>query len=339
MISGEKREVLKDFTDKSILAFISDYDIFRYYMPEKNWELNRACNSPFRKETNPSFSIYTKDGRVMFIDFSDSKYRGDCFQFVQFLYNIDYNKALEMIDKDFNLGIKTRKNDSEKDYKIIVSEYSQPENLEKRYSHIQVITRKFNNDELFYWNNYYQDIQDLRDNNVYPVKKIFLNRRLVSFKSTDLVFGYLYDGCWKIYKPFAPKHDKWFPNNVPITTMDGKQNLSKDMPVIINKSKKDYMVMKKIYPHVCSVQNESWACFSEENVEFIKSNSSRQVLSFDSDEPGVKNSKIVTEMFDFEYCNVPNYYLKENIKDWADLSRIYGLNLIEHYLKQKFIIP
>lgn len=340
MISGEKRTKSRNLDEKTVLSLISSYDIFRYYMPERNWELNRATYSPFRKETNPSFSIYGKDGEIFFIDFSDSSYRGDCFQFVQFLYNVDYNKALEIIDKDFNLGIRNKRDENGVDYKKIVSEYSQPENLEKRYAHIQVITRKFNSTELEYWNCYHQDISDLRENNIYPVKKLYLNRRLVSLKKDELVFGYLYDGCWKIYKPFAPRHEKWFPNNVPITAMDGKDQLHADMPVIINKSKKDYMVMKKIYPHVCAVQNESWACFSQENVDFIKNNSSRQILSFDSDEAGVKNSKIVTEMFDFEYCNVPRYYyLKDGIKDWADLVRMYGTTIVEHYLKQKFIIP
>lgn len=340
MIAGERRKPGEyQLTDKSILSFISEYDIFRYYMPDKNWELNRATYSPFRQETNPSFSIYGKDGRVFFIDFSDSHYRGDCFQFVQFLYNVDYNTSLEIIDRDFNLGIKVKKNVEGVDYKTIVKTYSQPENLEKKYSHIQVVTRKFNSNELAYWNQYHQDLSDLRENFIYPVKKLYLNRRMISIPKSELVFGYLYDGCWKIYKPLAPRHDKWFPNNVPITTMDGKQQLHPEHPVIISKSKKDYMVLKKIYPHVCAVQNEGWACFSDENVDFIKTNSSRQILSFDSDEAGVKNSKIVTEMFGFEYCNVPRYYLQEGIKDWADLAKKYGMQVIEHYLKQQFIIP
>jgi hypothetical protein len=63
------------------------------------------------------------------------------------------------------------------------------------------------------------------------------------------------------------------------------------------------------------------------------------VLSFDSDVPGVKNSKVITDLFGFEYCNVPRYYLQEGIKDWALLAKTYGLIVVEHYLKQKGIIP
>lgn len=336
MINGSKKESLDI---KTILSKISEYDIYRYYMMKSDWQINRVTFSPFRSESNPSFAIYTKeDGSLAHIDYSDSNYRGSCFDFVKQLFGIGLNKAVELIDQDFNLGIKVNRKLDRPSYIEIVSKYEQPEISEKKYCHIQVITRKFNSDELAYWNQYHQDILDLRENNVYAIKKVYLNRKMITLKESELRFGYFYDGHWKIYQPYN-KQFKWVPNNVPITTMDGRDNLVKDKMVFINKSKKDYMVMKKLYPHTCAVQNEGIACFSEENVKFIKENSSRQVLSFDSDEAGVKNSKVITEFFGFDYCNVPRYYLKEEIKDWADLAKKYGMQIIEHYLKQKFIIP
>jgi len=337
MITGEKK-VFEQLNFETILSKISEYDIFRWYMPNKKWEVNRVTYSPFRNESRPSFTIYSKDGRLFYLDFSDPHYRGGCFDFVKQLFNVNHNECLEMIDKDFNLGIRIKKREDLPSHVEIVSKYEQPEKLEKKYSHIQVIARKFTNEELEYWNQYHQDIQDLKDNNVYSIKKLYLNRSIVHLKETELRFGYFYDGHWKIYRPFS-KDSKWFPNNTPITTMDGKDSLDKTKMAFINKSKKDYMVMKKIYPHSCAVQNEGVACFSDENVDFLKHNSSSQILSFDSDVPGVKNSKMVTEMFNFDYCNVPRYYLQEGIKDWADLAKKYGMQIIEHYLKQKFIIP
>jgi DNA primase len=337
MITGEKK-VFEQLNFETILSKISEYDIFRWYMPNKKWEVNRTTHSPFRNESRPSFTIYSKDGKLFYLDFSDPHYRGNCFNFVMQLFNVDLMKCLEMIDRDFNLGIRIKKRDDLPSHTEIISKYEQPEKLEKKYSHIQVIARKFTNEELEYWNQYHQDIQDLKDNNIYSIKKLYLNRSIIHLKETELRFGYFYDGHWKIYRPFS-KDSKWFPNNTPITTMDGKDNLDKTKMAFINKSKKDYMVMKKIYPHSCAVQNEGVACFSEDNIDFLKHNSSSQILSFDSDVAGVKNSKMVTEMFNFDYCNVPRYYLQEGIKDWADLAKKYGMQIIEHYLKQKFIIP
>ncbi len=98
------------------------------------------------------------------------------------------------------------------------------------------------------------------------------------------------------------------------------------------------MVMKKMLPCCCAVQNEGVGCFSDENVEFLKANSDRQILSFDSDETGVHHSKYITELFGFEYTNVPRKYLSEGIKDWADLVKVHGYNPVQNYLTQKGLL-
>jgi DNA primase len=333
MIRGRKRINL---TPDSILDKISEYDIYKMYMPHQNWKINTVTYSPFRNEKHPSFIIGYRGGALNFIDFGDSSKKGGCFNFVMMLFNVSLNDALLMIDRDFDLGIVS--GSSTKNYERIISDYAQPTATSKREYFIQVKTRKFTHEELAYWNEYYQDIDDLRANNVYSIDTVFLNKQKFPIKDTELRFGYLYEGHWKIYRPFADKKNKWMPNNVPITMMDGLEDIADCDVAFINKSKKDYMVMKKVFPCCCAVQNEGMGCFSEENVEYIKENSERQILSFDSDETGVKNSQMITDKFGFEYCNVPRIYLDEGIKDWADLARIHGLKTIEKYLTQRELI-
>lgn len=333
MITGKKKNQL---TKEAILEKITEYDIFRWYMSDKSWRVNRITYSPFRRESHPSFLIGNKYGRLSFIDFADTEKRGDCFDFVRLLYNLStLYDVLKLIDKDFGLGFLSGDGN---EYKRIISEYKQPDGVEKRYSFIQVKVRKFTLEELAYWNSYHQDLQDLKDNNVYSISKLYFNKQLFPLKDTELRFGYFYNGHWKIYRPFADKKDKWVPNNVPITEMDGKENIVNCNVALINKSKKDFLVMKKVFPCSCGVQNEGLGCFSNENIEFLKANSDRQILSFDSDETGVKNSVKITKLFDFDYLNVPRIYLKEGIKDWSDLAKAHGLNTIEKYLKQKQIL-
>lgn len=332
MIKGVKRTNL---TVENILKRITEYDIFRHYMKNK-FELNRATYSPFRYEENPSFLIGNKYGTLYFIDFADTSKRGDCFEFVTHLYGIPMLEALKLIDRDFGLGILPEHNTGE--YKQIKSSYKQPEELGKRYSVIQVVTRKFTKEELSYWNQYHQNIDDLRANNVYSISKVYFNRKLFPIKPTELRFGYLYGSSWKIYRPFGSRKTKWVPNNVPIETLEGKENIKDCDVAFIGKSKKDHMVISKLFPCSCAVQNEGIACFSEENVRFLRENSKKQILSFDSDVAGVKNSQQITQIFGFDYCNVPRKYLSQGIKDWADLSAEYGLDVIEDYLKEKGII-
>ena len=317
---------------ETILSKISDYDIFRFYMPTRDWKLNQVTFSPFRMEKNPSFVIGNRFGPVSFIDFADTSKRGDCFEFVSTLFNISHIEALRLIDRDFGLGIESGENIGS--YKKIVSEYKQPE-ITKRTTIIQASVRKFTNRELEYWNQYHISLDELRANHVYAIKSVYLNKQKFSMKEDELVFGYLYGEYWKIYRPFADKKSKWVPNNVPITEMDGKKDVETCRIAFINKSKKDYMVMKKIFPTCCAVQNEGLGCFSEDNVSYLKDNSDIQILSFDSDETGVQNSQKITKLFDFEYANVPRKYLKEGIKDWADLAKVHGLAAVEDCLNKK----
>lgn len=334
MIQGSKRITL---TPESILKKISAYDIFMMYMPKNNWKPNIKTISPFRIEQDPSFLIGNKNGTLGFIDFGDTNYKGDCFTFVKMLYNLpNMDEVLKMIDKDFSLGISSGIYTG--DYKKIISEYKQPEELGKRYSMIQVVSRKFTKEELAYWNQYHQDISDLRAEHIYSVDKVYLNKQLFPLKDTELRFGYHYEGNWKIYRPFNDKKTKWLPNNVPFNYLEGKENIKNCDVALITKSKKDKMVIKKIYGCVAAVQSESIACFTEENVSYIKQNSNSQILSFDSDEPGVKNSQQITQLFDFGYCNVNKDYLSQGINDYAELGKVYGLKEIEKQFIEKGII-
>ena len=192
-----KGKIKKPLLAESILEKISEYDIFMFYMPHKGWKLNVVTLSPFRNERNPSFIIGNKHGKLTYIDFADTSKRGDCFTFVQQLFNLaGMRDVLLMIDRDFKLGIST--GEVTEEYKKITSAYKQPEDLGKRYSLIQVVTRKLTLEELAYWNQYHQDIEDLKKNQVYGISKLYFNKKLFPLKETELKFGYFYDGHWKI---------------------------------------------------------------------------------------------------------------------------------------------
>jgi DNA primase len=335
MIRGQKR---LELTPETLFQRITQYDIFRFYMPNKDWKINQVTRSPFHEDKDPSFLIGNRGGNLTFIDFANTAWKGDCFTFVKLLYGLSsMNDVLMMIDKDFGLGLVNQSTNTSV-YKQIKAEYKQPEELGKRYANVQVITKPFLKEELTYWGEYHQDIQDLRDNNIFSIKRVYLNKQIFSMKETDLRFGYYYDGHWKIYRPYVDKKVKWVPNNVPIYTMEGLENIKGCEYSFINKSKKDYMVVKKLLESTCAVQNEGIGCFTVENVKYLKENSKRQILSFDSDITGVANSQQITKMFDFDYCNVPREYLVHGIKDWADLAKKYGMAVVEKIFQSKGLI-
>jgi hypothetical protein len=330
MIQGKKKIAL---TKENILNLISQYDIYRLYMPNK-WELNKICHSPFRRDSQKSFIIGSKFGEITHKDFADSNIKGNCFNFVQQLLQCNYIDALKSIDKNFSLGISSGEISR---HTTIVTTYKQPEIEEKKYSTIQCVTRKFTNEELQYWNEYHQDIADLKANNVFSIKSVFLNKEKFVLKDTELRFGYLYDDRWKLYFPFQTASKKWL-SNVPLTVLDGKENIINCNKAWITKSKKDKMVLLKLYPHVLSTQNESKACFSEENIDYIKSNSNNQILIYDNDAAGVKNSKLITKELDMDYFNISRNYISDGISDPSDLIKNYGIKTLEKQLIKKGLL-
>lgn len=318
-------------TSDLILSKISAFDIYKFYMPY-TWEINQKTLSPFRKESIKSFCIFSKDNKLLYKDFAETDYKGDCFKFVKQLFFIsEYQDVFIKIAQDFGIIKNNKIINSE-----IVTLYKQPTISEKVRSVIQVKTKEFTKEELAYWETYHITLSDLKENNIHSIKELYLNKQRLFLKSDELKFGYYNNKFWKIYTPLAKDKDfKWFPNNTPITTMYGLHNIVNCEICIITKSLKDYMVLNKVYKYVCAVQNEGSGCFSEKNIEHLKNNSKVQILNFDSDATGVKNSQKLTKEYNFDYLNVPKEYLKEGINDFADLAKFYGLEKVEKIIKNK----
>lgn len=334
MIKGKIRESL-DL--KTILSKLSEYQIYRYYLGY-DFIIGRAHLSPFRAEKRPSFRISVlNNGTLGHVDFTDTEKRGNCINLVEQLYHISYAQALEKVNMDFGLGIGGT---IKKDYKRMVSEYKVPD-IEQSDAHIVVkVKKRFDTAELHFWNQFGGITEaELRENNVYPVKEVYLNRMRLPLYPSELVFGYLFDDKWKIYRPFAPKEKKWL-TNVANATMSGLHRIRDGCHnIIITKAKKDEIVLAKFLKNVCSVQSEGIASISDETIELLKKKCNKIYLNFDSDEPGVKACKYYNQ-FGFMWINCPTGYVDHEgkpIKDFADLAKYHGLQTVIDYFKSKGI--
>lgn len=61
------------------------------------------CYCPFHKDNSPSMKVYEKS----FYCFSCNR-TGDLIEFVKQYFNLNFQEAMEKINYDFNLGLKTR---------------------------------------------------------------------------------------------------------------------------------------------------------------------------------------------------------------------------------------
>lgn len=325
MIQGKKKTNL---SIETILERTTEGEIYRHFFGD--FTVNQVICNKFRGDKNPSLIIGNKYGNLQHFDFSDSKWRGDCFALVKQIYGLTtLDSILRLIDLNMNLGIT---NGLGAQNSPVIQQNKPIET--KRNTLIQVVTKPFTKEELSWWNEYHQDISDLKREEVYSIKKAYLNKKLLGL--ADLRFGYFYNGFWKLYQPLENKRKKWL-TNCPLIYLEGKENIKNCETAWITKSKKDKMCLLKLFSCVAATQNESVSCFSEENVEFIRNNSKKQVIIYDSDDSGVRSCQEITKKFNFGYCNPPKKYLPE-IKDFSDLCKIHGIQAIREHLTEKRLI-
>ena len=329
MILERKKESIKI---EDILAKISDWDIYKFYIPDLE-ALNTATRSPLHQDKCPSLSVGTnRSGRLQFNDYS-ADVRGGCVDLVMMLYGINYDKALHKIASDFGID-----NSESVEYKKIVAKYVQPIIDPKRHCEIHVSVRKFNDKELQYWAQYGITIEDLKREDIWACKEWSLNRRKQYIAPDELCFVYRFPSGFKIYYPNRPKAEKWI-SNVSCATVEGLGCLNGHDKVILTKSRKDRIVLSKLFPEVLNSQNESSAFLTDVLREKLKDKT--VFLVFDSDEAGKKNSRKITLDMNtgWKHLNVPDNLLGKGVKDFSDWYKLDGNdNRIREFLKLKKLI-
>lgn len=302
------------------------------------FKLGKKFSSPMpgRKDADPSFIISNKYGNYFHCDYGASEYHGSCIDFVMQLKSCDYFTALRLIDTEFGLGIQAPL----KDWKSVVSSYSQPVIENEQETHIECHYKRFTSEGHKYWNAYHLSEDYLKNKNVFQVKQLFIARQRVVLPYDEIVFAYLTeDGKKKIYRPTVDRKDKknWrFRSNIPFTYLFGIENIKNCKMSLGLKSRKDELVASLILPCVYSTQAESIACFSEENVKYINENSEINYLCFGSDPQGKKEGTLITTSFGWKHYNTEDKYLPDN--DIAEVAKNHGLEVIEQHMKLKGLL-
>lgn len=316
---------------KEIFKRISDSDIYQFYLGRVI--PGRCMKSPFHVDENPSFYINNKDGHYKHCDLADSKYFGDCFDLVQQLFGLNsLMEAMEKVDLDFGLGFGGT---PKKDYKRIVENFSkQPP---KPPTFIEVSERAFTLRELEWWNRMLQSKDDLKREHIVAIEKFWVNGKQKEIRGDEMAFGYFFPEInkWKIYFPERSKQEaKWF-SNLPTSVVERKEQLIGGKKGIIQKSRKDRMVCQKLFPFVCSVQNETRSAFVDEFRDFLESNLEEVYIFFDSDAAGKKNSHLITGTFGYKHLNTPDHLQQHGIKDISGWVYHSGYEPAEKFLRER----
>lgn len=318
-----KGSIKKELTSETIFKEIDDYNIIKYYLGT-DFDFKKSYHSPFRKDNDPNLRFFVNDeGRILWKDFANGM-NGDAITFVMKLHGLNYNEALVRIDNDLGLGIRSPA-------KFKVSIVRRPLPFTKEEKLIQVETVMYDSKNMKYWDRYFIDSIELFDNKIHPIKKLWINKQLIP-ETHGQRYAYEYGNCLKILSPYDPNY-KWI-SNTPNNYISGLDEIKKKVSkavnkrkkLIISKSKKDEIILKKFYTDVVSTQNESTSAIIEEDIKFMLENYEEVWLWWDFDAPGIENAEKFSHIFNI--VRDPNDVFIGH-KDPSDLIKWTNLQITE----------
>lgn len=327
-VQGKK---VVEINKELIISQIGSLSIYNYYIT--GLKIGVPMLSIFRKEKHPSFWVKESSNGYYHKDYGAPEFTGGPIDLVMQLFSLSFTEAIKKIAKDFGLS------NNGVEYKVKIKEVVNTPKKKKIPDVIEVIPKPFGKEHLQYLQEFHISSNSLgifKEVKVVAVDKWFLNRARMGLKRNEVCFAYIMEGKGiKLYRPYANKKDKWL-STISFREIMGLSNLENTEFGIISKSLKDCaLIGQYITKNVCCVQGEDFSSFTEENIEWINKNCKQVYVNFDGDFPGKKASWSTTRKTGWKHINVPDHFVTEGYKDFSDLTRAYGPQLMIDHFKSK----
>ena len=271
--STKKKEPL---TLDYILSKVNEYDIYASYIGQ--FKPGLIYNSPFRKDTNPSFGVFLskRTGKLLFKDHG-SGVCGDVIKFVREITGIsNYNDVLQEIVRKLKITNKT------------VLKSTKP--IESKETIIGIVRQAFTEIDKNYWGSYHITMPTLEKFNVHSIKYYLCNGIVKGiYKDENPMYAYKVYNNFKIYRPLGDKFTKWRNNLTDIDVQGYAQLPKKGNLLIITKSLKDVMVLHEMGYSAVSPSSES-TFIPDIVLNDLKKRFKTILICFDRDSSGCKNS-------------------------------------------------
>lgn len=332
---------------KFILGQITDAMIFRLYFGP--FKLGDIYLSKLRKDdTRPSAGFYlSKSDKLTYHDFGNGD-RLDCFAYAQKWFekisgnSFTFAETVNQIAKDFGLTENKTNPLSQK----ILQELEQIDKDVKGQTKIHFVSEKWTNKNLQFWNEYKINPDELRLEQYYAIKKLYINGKFIPNPTNEPKYALTVPNpnkkeggrLTKVYAPYAadPKL-KWI-NNIPLDIPFGMETLDYDSPFIFGvKGGKDLIVIKKFLPSVLGTQNENPFSFSKKLLRRIDFFFSEKYLGWDNDKTGLEGMEKM-RVHGYKPVIVPVDLNKQGITDWSDLDRELGLDMVKYTLQMNKLL-
>ena len=320
--------LLKKYTEQEIL--------------EKYLRINKLpclISSPFRIDSNPSFSIYVRNNRIKYKDFATKEY-GGLISLLSRLWNKPVHDVINDIYNDHATVIPLSAK-STRPSKIF---YSHHEYCKNGYK-----IREWKQCDFDYWEQYGISKEWLDFADIHPISYIIIKKGNIKYNIPTDELAYVYiehkDGneSIKIYQPYS-KIYKWR-NFQDSSVWDLFDKLPEHGDkLIITSSRKDALcIWENTGIPATSLQSEN--CLPKSSViANLKERFKNIFILYDNDFNGEKNwghflGKRIAETFQLIQIEIPR---DQNSKDTSDLCKNHGRErvkeIINLLINQKLLI-
>lgn len=294
---------------EDVLRRVSEVDILSYYFGIT--EIPCVIHSPLREDKTPSFGFYTSNGKkIHWIDYATND-RGGTFDLLMRMWNCSY---IECLNKVYNEIIKRSVVFTKTTLCHINNTHEYNTNVE-----LQCKIRNWKAHDIAYWESYGITLPWLKWAEVYPIshKIVIKNGIRHLFGAAKYAYAFVEhkenNTTIKIYQPFMAKY-KWANgHNGSVISLWSKIPKTGDRVIICSSLKDALCISCQLHIPTISVQGEGYD-ISDTAIENLKLRYKRIYISFDTDAPGILNTKRLAERTGF----IPIIPDLGNNKDFSD---------------------
>lgn len=327
-------------TKKNVLKRLDSYQLFKAYCKSFS-AMDVMFKSEFRKDVRPSCHITQWEGDLLYKDFGERGYR--VFDYIARKFDTDFNGALRIVNRDFDLGLGSGTNEEPK---FIPQEPSFTlDQFERRPTIIEVNPRRWTAADRAYWGQY--DIPPilLKYHKIYSIDAYRIDNKRqdnISYRVAPDQLAYSFDYYWydgvfrrKLYFPQTQGKFR-FVSNVNNTIVQGWTLLPKNGGDIlfVTKSYKDILTFN-LLGYWAIAPNSEHSFIPDKVMEKLKTRFRNIYVWFDNDESGIEGGAKFAEKFGLSFTYNP---IGEP-KDPSDYVRDYSLaqfdELVTKFLKNE----
>lgn len=297
-----------------IMSRTTEFDILNYYFNVSN--IPQVISSPFRKDNNPSFGIYTTDGiKVKYTDFA-TKEHGGIIDMLMKYWGVSYSSALRRIWEDlpnFSNPSTYRKSSIRNTLVHITSN-----------SELEVKIREWEDYDIEYWESYGVTLEWLKHADVYPVshKVLIKDGKKYTFKADKYAYVYVErkEGkiTLKLYQPYS-KRFKWLSkHDKSVISLWTKIPEYGDRMCICSSLKDALCLSCQTGIPALAAQGEGYT-ISNTAISELKRRYKNIYILLDNDEVGLKDGLKLSESTGFTNIVLPYF---EGGKDISDLYHV-----------------